>query len=282
MSKLIVMLSLALLTGAPVFATVNLQDEKQSIETFVRMRGNTAGKDAVTYWKGNVYAMVPDQKPQLLFGFEGYNVARMIKQKDGSWQMLSREYAVYKDPKTGAILEEWTNPFTNEKNAIFNVQNDPVNNSFGGFVMPFREMGQDVILGFDVPLGYPNPIQPKDYPAESTGEMYVGSEHFGFFAKRRDIENRKLKSVPTTFSWARQSPWMPWMKLGDKPGTLMFSAWGKKLPSVLALPKDLREYVARKAPKFLTAPTTYVEPNATSWTEYKKQILEPASAGDKK
>jgi len=259
----------------PVQAKVDLTDSAQSTEAYVRMRGNTAGEDAVTYWSGSVLAVMPDTKPVLLFGFEGMNVARFVKLPDGKWRMLSREYAVYKDPKTGEILKQWQNPYTGEMNTVFDVQNDPVNNTTGGFPMPFRPMGKDVILAFDVPLGYPNPIQPDKYPKESTGAMYVGSEHFGFFAKLKDLDNTRLKSVPITFSWARQSPWMPWMRMGDTPGLLMFNAWGKKLDGGFdALPKKFREYILETAPKYRDAPREDVQPNATTWTEYKKQVLE--------
>jgi hypothetical protein len=267
-----------LLAAATSAVAVNLKDPKESTEAYVRMRANSAGTDAVTYWRGQVFAVMPDKKPELLFGFEGFNVARFERLDDGKWRMLSREYAVYKDPKTGEILDQWVNPYTGETTKVFHVQNDPVNNTVGGFPMPFRELDDQVLLSFDVPLGYPNPISPDKYPKESTGEMYVGSEHFGFFAQRRHFDNRKLKSVPMSFSWARQSPWLPWMRMGDAPGILMFNAWGKKLERGYAgLPEPIRAHIEQHAPKFKTAPTQFVEPNATTWTEYRKQVLEAES-----
>lgn len=46
--------------------------------------------------------------------------------------MLTREYAIYKDPQTGEILDRWKNPGIDEQVEVFNVQNDPVSSSFGG------------------------------------------------------------------------------------------------------------------------------------------------------
>jgi hypothetical protein len=260
---------------------VNFSDPAQSIDAFVRMRGDASGKDSVTWWYGSMFIVLPNEAPKRVFGFEGFNVSRMEKQADGSTRMLTREYAVYRDPKTNAILKTWDNPYTNKTVNVFDVQNDPVNQTFGRknaegkmFPMPFKVLGDDVQLGFDVPLSYPNPIDPKKYPAEANHAMYTGSEHFGFFAKTADFNNPKLTSIPVGISWSRTSPWMPWMQMGDKAGFVMFTAWGKKLDSINDVSADFLVHVKSSQAKFLTAPKEFVEPNATTWTVYKSQVLD--------
>jgi hypothetical protein len=64
-----------------------------------------------------------------LFEFEGFNIGRM-KRVDGGWRLLTRELAVYKDPKTHEILEHWKNPLTDELCEVVHVLNDPVNQEF--------------------------------------------------------------------------------------------------------------------------------------------------------
>jgi Protein of unknown function (DUF1838) len=257
---------------------INFQDPAQGLNAYVRMRADSTGKDSVTYWKGSAFVVIPGETPKRTFAFEGFNVAKMVRNKAGEWQMISREYSVYRDPKTNAILKTWDNPYTKETNQVFHVQNDPVNHTLGkpeqARPMGWEVMGGDVRLGFDVPLGYPNPIDPKLYPKQAQHTMYTGSEHFGFFADLKDFENKKLTSVPVNISWARTSPWMPWMEMGDRPGYLVFSAWGKKLKSVNELSPDLLAYVKEVAPKYLSAPTEFTTPNATTWTEYKRMVLE--------
>jgi Protein of unknown function (DUF1838) len=260
---------------------VDFSQAEQSVAAFIRLRGNTTGQDTVTYWAGSGFAVLPGAAPKRIFAFEGFNVARMVKQPDGSWRMLSREYAVYRDPKSNEILTTWFNPMTEKTNAVFHVQNDPVNQTFGRkdeqgrmYPMPFKVMGADVQLGFDIPISYPNPIDPKTYPLESGSALYTGSEHFGFFAQKADFDNPKLTSVPMQISWARTSPWLPWMQMGDKPGYMLFSAWGKKLNSVNELSADLLAHVKATQPKFLSAPRDFLTPNATTWSEYKRLVLE--------
>ncbi len=260
---------------------LDFSNAEQSVDAFIRMRGDTSGKDVITHWLGNGFAVLPGAAPNLTFVFEGFNVARMEKQSDGSWRMLSREYAVYRDPESNAILATWANPYTKAINTVFQVQNDPVNQTFGrknaqgkGYLMPFSLLGDGVQLGFDIPISYPNPIQPDKFPAESSGALYTGSEHFGFFAQKRDFDNSKLTSVPMQISWARTSPWLPWMKMGNKPGYMLFSAWGRKLNNINELTPDLLAHVSASQPKFLHAPREFVQPNATTWSEYKRLVLE--------
>jgi hypothetical protein len=278
-------------TGA--MKAIDFSDAEQSTDAFIRMRGDSSGKDVVTHWLGSGFAVLPGTAPERIFGFEGFNVARMERQSDGSWRMLSREYAVYRDPESNAILATWANPYTRTMNTVFQVQNDPVNQSFGRknakgelYLMPFDVLGNQVQLGFDIPIRYPNPIQPDKFPAESTGTLYTGSEHFGFFAQKSDFEveavngTAKMRSVPMQISWARTSPWLPWMKMGNKPGYMLFSAWGKKLNNINELTPDLLAHVTALQPKFLRAPREFVQPNATTWSEYKRLVLDSPTLED--
>jgi hypothetical protein len=278
----------ALLLGLCTWSSVQAQSDDYdfsnpatSVEAFVRMRGDTSGKDSLMHWNGSVFAVFENEAPKRLFGFEGFNVSRMEKQSDGSWRMLTREYAIYRDPKSNAILNTWANPYTNKLNVVFHVQNDPVNQTFGRAMpngkqmpMPFKIADGDVQLGFDVPLAYPNPIDPKKHPEVVGSATYSGSEHFGFFAKLADFQNPALTSVPVQISWSRTSPWTPWMKMGKRKGYLLFSAWGRKVSSFDSLAPDFKAHIESKDPKYFTAPKDWVQPNATTWSEYKRLVLD--------
>ncbi len=266
---------------------LDLSNPDDNLTAFLKMRASLDGSDTVTWWTGQVFAAVPDERPKLLFGFEGMNVARIEKTEDGNWRMLSREYAVYKDPRSGEILETWANPWTQSDVKVFHVQNDPVNNNFGGApakdgapvrLLPLKRHGNDVILGLDVPLAYPNPISPEQFPLHSTGATYVGSEHFGFYARMDELANPKTTSAPISIAWFREAPWLPWMEMGDRPGLLIYSGYGKKLMGGVAeLPETFKAYIEKNAPEYLTAPKEWTQPNATSWTVYKARVLDQKS-----
>jgi Protein of unknown function (DUF1838) len=248
------------------------------LDTYIRMRGSNDGKDVFANWWVTVFAVMPGEKPRPIFKLDGYNVGRFAKLPDGSAQLITREVAYYKDLASGQIMAEWQNPFTNEKNAVMQVANDPVNSRYAAPKageagrLPFRVSGNDVMLLLDVPLAYPNALLPAEFPAESSGPTYFASEHFSFFSRAADLDDAKQASVPLVYQWNRTGPWLPWMKMGTRPGYLLYSGHGKKFMSFDELPADVREFTKANFPKYQTSPSAYETPNETSWTYYKKQM----------
>jgi hypothetical protein len=257
---------------------LDLSDPEQSLEAFMKVRCATDGSDVVTWWKGTIFAQMPAKAPQAIFGFEGFNICRAEKQEDGSWRFFSRELSFYRDVKTGEILSEWQNPFTGKSNEVLHVANDPVNSVMGApdrrRAFPFERQGPDLLLTFNVPLSYPNPLQPADWPEESTGEVYAGSEHFLFFAKAAEVEEPSATNAHATIGWTRIGPWLPWMKMAGQPGNLLYIAHGAKIGGIADLPADMQAQVRERFPEYATAPREWVQPNETSWTYYRKVMQE--------
>lgn len=247
-----------------------------SMQGLIKMRASLDGSEVYADWKVTAYAVVPGQRLRPLFRLDGFNVARMDKQADGSWRMLSREVAYYRDLKTGDILQNFANPLTGQTDSVLQVINDPVNIAFpvpspNGRRISFESSGDQLVLRQDIPLLYPNPVTPKDYPLESTGESYIASEHFIYFARATDVQDDKLLSAPTHYSWSRLGPWLPWMRMGNQPGQILYVGHGAKLAKPDQLDPLVRAYTEKNHPTFMKAPTTWTQPNETSWTYYRKQ-----------
>lgn len=266
-------------------AALDLTKPEDNLAALTKMRCSLDPTEQVyTWWKGTIFAVFPGKAPQPIFGFEGYNVCRMKKAADGTWQKLSREMSFYRDLKTGALVDTWDNPFTGKTNEVLHVANDPVNNVFGGRgpgVYPWEAKGSDLMLTFNIPLTYPNPLNPKDWPEESSGEMYTGSEHFMFFTPKAAIDDPTIQNAPASYGWTRVGPWLPWMKMGTTPGTLLYIAQGHKIDGYEDLPADMRARIDADFPVFKDAPTEWTQPNATSWTYYRDVMTKRrAEAGE--
>ncbi len=254
---------------------LDLTTDAGSIEAMVKMRCSLDQKeDVILWWNGTVFAQLPSKAPSPLFGFEGYNICRAEKQRDGVWRLLTRELTFYRDLKTGKIIDQWDNTFTGERNNVLQVANDPVNTVLNPpgrpSVMPWVEAGDQLMLTLNIPLAYPNPLQPKDFPKQSSGETYVGSEHFMFFVPRADIDNPAVKQANVVYGWTRIGPWLPWMEMGQAAGNLLYVAQGNKKASISELPADIQARVRTTYPEYATAPKKWVQPNMTSWTVYKQ------------
>ncbi|HPN40904.1 MAG: DUF1838 family protein [Candidatus Cloacimonetes bacterium] len=277
-SPVLTILSLLLLCGS-VFA-IDLSSPAAYFDTFLKTRADLSGKETVFHWTGKVYGMVPGERRTELFAFEGFSVARLEKAETG-YLLLTREAAFFKDPRTGEILETWRNPYLkNAETQVVHIWNDPVNQDFGfsaeempliSKFLPSEDLGSELVFYMDLFPLYESPLPRKEYSQFSQSDIYQAAEFFQFYVPKSAIADSSLTSLPCNISWTRISPWMPFMRMGDRKGNLVFACRGSKLEGGFeALPAQIRNYVMEKAPRFATAPDEYSEPNETSWTYFKK------------
>lgn len=254
-----------------------LGSPRQQLDALARTRADLSGAEVPVWWTGDVYVNAPGEPYAHLFGFEGINVARLVPTDDG-YDMLSREIAFYQDPRTREILDTWSNPWTEEKVAVSHVTNDPVNQSWtletrwGPFRVPTTRMGDRVCFNMDIPLAYPSPLPMAEFPEHSADDTYRALELFQFFTTASALADETLTSVPCELSWSRLSPWLPWMKMGDRPGGLVFHTRGYKLDSYDDVPQATRAHIDAHYPEYASAPAAWAEPNETSWTWARRQL----------
>lgn len=262
---------------------LDLENDEDNTYAWRRIRGSLDPEEEVVYyWTGYIYAQLPPDPADFatpgaprfespLFRFEGYNVARFVEEPGGGYTMLSREASFYEDPRSGEILDCWTNTLSSPATdvRVVHVWNDPVN--FGVGPVNFTEHGDRLIFFSDVFLAYRSPLAGDERHAPySAGDVYQGAEMFNFYVSRRDLQNEALAVVPVEISWTRVGQLLPWMQMGDTPGRLVYAARGWKLEGGYdELPERIRAFVTAQgmeqyqhAPSALPAGYT---PNGTSW-----------------
>lgn len=274
MKTLFTLLASAAIALSSQAQALDLASAQGATEALVKMRCSLDPKeDVLLWWEGTLFAQEPEKKAYPLMGFEGYNICRSEKLADGTWRLVTRELTFYRDLATGKIIEQWDNPINGQRVDVVQVANDPVNtvlNAPGREVpLPWVEAGDTLMLTLNIPLAYPNPLQPAQFPLASSGPTYMGSEHFMFFAPRAAMEDPGLSQVPVTYGWTRVGPWLPWMQLGTTPGTLLYIGQGNKRASVADLPADIQQLIQTRYPEYATAPASWVQPNVTSWSHYR-------------
>jgi Protein of unknown function (DUF1838) len=268
------------LTQTTFSQKLDLTKSEDLLTAYVKMRGSLDPKEeSVVYDEGIIYAVIPNQPIKAIFKFQMYNIARFEK-TDTGYNLITREMLAYQDISTGKILDKWVNPFTKDTVEVFHVWNDPVNskNTAKDFYLPVAKLANGRLCFYiDVPLFYPSPLKKAEWPENSRSDMYQAAELFQFFVSEKDIQNKKLKSVPFDISWNRLSDFLPWMKMADRPGYLMYSSRGSKLKGGWNdLPQNIKTFVLSTAPEYQHAPESYQSPNMTSWKYFKKIMLERA------
>ena len=81
-------------------------------------------------------------------------------------------------------------------------------------------------------------------------------------------------------SWSRVAQWLPWMRMGSKPGLMVINATGFSSWNRDDIPEPLKSVLEERYPiYFVPPPVTDERPNETSWTVFRKYI-EAQSSGE--
>jgi hypothetical protein len=242
------------------------------------------GEECVYYWEGNVYTRIAGEKDRLLFHYWGMNI-RTSKgfqdpEKGYGYRHVSRELLFYLDPQTREIVHKWKNPWTNEEVDVLHIANDPVNgrgiNWAKGERGPYKFRGQELegkyMLTSEVPLFYENPLagEYQDY----VGGTYHAMEIFNTIVDKDELLDATKDIAYPVIAWSRISKFLPWMKMGDRQGYMIFSGTGKKMVGGFdAMPEPIKKEIAANYPEYRHAPPTDdTRPNETSWTYFKKKV----------
>ena len=225
-------------------------------------------------WTGKIYSFVPGEKRQLLFKIIGMSVSRCIPTAEGRWDFTSRELTYYLNPETDEILRKWEKPWTGETVPVMHVANNPVQGKFKG-KLPVQVEGENTTFIFDLFPYYPNPLaEDAQFAPYCPSSTYQAAELFKITVKSADLLNSELNSVTELkLSWDRIGQWLPWMKMGEHPGHLIYSAIGGKVGGFTELPPMLQAEINNRLPLYKQAPKVFMEgEDMTSWLYFQKNF----------
>jgi len=270
---------------------IRFDDPVWNREANARLEADTNGSQVFGRCSGIVCGVRPGEAVRPLFRFEVFSTIRVLRQSDGSYQRMTKETILYADPATGAMLDEWENPYTGERVKVVDVANDPYNWIIASTVQPPAMPGivttgqavpggkpylmnwtdfytDTVVLTVDGHAYYPNKLDPAKWPRESAGAMLQTSELFRYFVNKSDLEDPSQTHVPSNGNWVRVQPWLPWMLMGQAPGHVLYDGVFRRYRNTDYFPKPVLERIQTKYPQYMTAPTTWYGPNYSSLEHY--------------
>jgi hypothetical protein len=272
---------------------IDFKSPQWNRDAWARMHGDlNPDKEKITACSGTILAVQAGTKVKEILGFESFLVTRLLPLEGGSYRRLNREVIYYRDARSGELIDEWTNPWTDEVVKVVQVANDPFNytisdtlilapEDFGGkgkgeprkipLIFPWKRMNDETLtLTTDMHLYYPNALDPEKWVRESSGSMVQISEMMRYFVSIKDLENPKLTSVPHVGTWNRVTPWLPWMLMGDTPGHLLYMGTMTCSDNLDIVPQDAQDYAKKHHPEFLSAPTEDYGPSLSSLELYSR------------
>ena len=258
----------------PFETKTDFMNPRWNRDSWARIQGDlNSDNERIGHCCGVILGVRPGEKLKPLLGFQTFLATRLVPLPDGNIRRLNKEVIFYtnlnKLGQPGDIIEEYENPYTNEKVKVVHAINDPFNyiisdqliiapEDFPGdrsklpkipLIFPWQKLNDEtLVLSTDMHLNYPNPLQPDKWPRESAGPNAQVSEMMRYFVSAKDLENPALTAVPYVGTWHRITPWLPWLLMGQAPGHCMYTATMTAFDSIDKLPKHVREYAEKNHP----------------------------------
>lgn len=270
---------------APEKAMVNFEDPTENLRAYMKLTGNLDPSVETCGWfGGTLYGNIGVEKMLPLIGVEGLGVMRVEPQGNNTYRVFNREFAVYKDLKTGEYLDDWVNPYTEERVKVWPIQNLKVmgevapirKQDFDGTIVeipfspPWIIQGDKAFSLLELHAAFPNPMTPEDWPRESAGPINKTSEMFNRMTTLSDLADPDTTSADYVGTWVRIGPWLPWMLMGQRDGHIVYRSFMNKTGPVENVPEKLRTYMEKNYPEFLQAPpaSDWGKPNDSSFSVY--------------
>jgi hypothetical protein len=135
--------------------------------------------------------------------------------------------------------------------------------------MPWTVVGDDVWVENATFVSYPHPLAPAQWPKSSSGAVLSFSNISTLRGSMAELEDDSVRRAQCRLSYQATSGWLPWMLMGQVPGSTIWRGQGKKLNGLDEMPGASRAAFERIHPEIFTA---------QPWSGKKVMFLEYAKA----
>ncbi|WP_416906997.1 MAG: DUF1838 family protein [Polymorphobacter sp.] len=243
---------------------------------YARIQGNLDPKaTSYSWYAGRVSGHRPGEAGVDLMGIIGMGAVRLLPlEGEYGWMMLRKELGFFTSLETGAVIDRWTNPYTSENVEVVHLANPAINapirpyeRSQGlyqevgkpdertPFLLEWREVGGRVMTERHAHIRAKNPLDPKVWQRESSGEFISISDSNSFNVSLADLQNAALTKVESFGNWTHNRPWQPWMLMGPAEGHIQYTCFTGSAASLETMPSEIVALARARFPDFLTAPT---------------------------
>lgn len=234
-------------------------------EIYARARGGVGGEPAMWWYTGRLWGKLINDKAVNFFAVEGFSFNRMERQPDGSLRQVMEECGFWKDPDTGVLLDDWTNPlnglpcqakhFRSRQDINFAPDGRIVDaGPFEGRITEAVVSGPTLWVSESLLGAFPATKQPGQDPLTYGGPTRSMLSLATFTSDADTILADKPGFIPGTLHFQSSSSWYPWMRMGQAQGQISFELYGRKLQSVAEIPSGLRKILDERRPGFLESP----------------------------
>ena len=227
---------------------IDFTDPRENVEAIARIFGDTSGLPTYEYIVGRVDGVVEGQLSKPLMRYQAVRLREFRPRAGGQWHTMYRGVILFTDLKSDAVIDSFTNPYTAATDkvvhfrtalgeAIYAPEGAIAPPGFVGesdklrpYVLPWTFSGDDAVVEYDERVSY---VRPTD------GARRVDNAVYRYMVSRAELEDRRKTSVDHRMMWSTELNWFTWMRMGDRPGHIMWPGIGRKYVRKSQLPAGL-------------------------------------------
>ena len=224
------------------------------LTALAKMRGAGDGNLAIGWVIGARYAIVEHRAIPML-GILAGTFSQYKRRDEETYEARTLEVAFFTDLDTGELLERWKNPVTGTMVDVPQTRMGPgtIYMTADGLTVPSpsgEASGMDINHRFRPPVvngddvWITEEIRVYSEPREPGGKVFAYNENSTYHARKSELDDPALDSVPVKVSFQSLVTYRPWMGFGDSPGHTMARGNGGRVLEIDDLPP---QYVAAGA-----------------------------------
>ena len=227
-------------------ARLDLSDIGSRVRTFVKASARLNAGRTIWSTRAEVYAILPPDQVRPVVRVKGCEQQWIKPQSQSEFLSFDNLVSYYCDFDSDKVIREYRNPFTNAVNVVKPfVSRMPEGREISPRGIVFRVL-REAYPEFYRDLQFDVLIREVGDNVSFQGEFKWPPEFIRppagskmtTFARRVDLANPALGSVPATFAGYVLMPFFPWMDMADHPGHLLWHVQGYKIESLDELADD--------------------------------------------
>jgi len=240
-----------------------IADPRFNTELIGRLQGDLSGRQRWIHNPGFVFATVPGQGlapgefGRLLYRVEGFTarISRLLD--DGSVEERSHSWMFYRHADEDRWLETFENPWSGEMLEAPPYRGGPTHSWLHPATGPELEGGaglESTAIGRPTKLNWRIHDSAVWLTRHAASRLQAGTTVRNEFSidqwicRLDEALDSRHRHVPATYSWTSQAQWQPWLRMGDRPGGLLWRIDSVVLDDVEQLPVAFVERMEKFVP----------------------------------
>lgn len=269
---------------------LDLERPEDNLTAWMKIRASAETQDVYLWFTGTLDLAVPGEPIRPIVAVDTILLRRVQRLGEHRYHATDWEASVYRDPQSGEVVDEIENPSTKQRVRPLHYREGPVTFEYVAdrqprlvglptpfeeknepFRQPWRIVGDDIWMTKELYIyGRKQWLDPAEFPEETPATPLNVSSIATMKSRWPEVRDPGKAAVATDYFYQATSDFLPWMKMGRKPGFVVWHEAGKKLFSLDEAPPATLAAVAKIHPVWLERPVPW-EGFVNMYSMYREQ-----------